>query len=149
MPDFKFFHPIEVRYGDLDPQGHVNNAKYLTYLEQARTQYVRRLGLWPGGSFQDLGMILADVHLAFRAQITFGQTVRVGVRVASIGNKSFKMEYRLEDAANGKELASGATVQVAFDYRSGKTMPVPQAWRETIIEFEGLEDQETTTERHP
>ena len=147
MPDFKFFHPIEVRYGDLDAQGHVNNASYLTFMEQARIQYIRRLGLWSGGSFQDLGVILADVHLAFRAQITFGQTVQVGVRVASIGNKSYMMEYRLEDAADGKELASGTTVQVAFDYHSGKTMPVPQAWREAIIEFEGLVDQETTTER--
>jgi acyl-CoA thioester hydrolase len=147
MPDFKFFHPIEVRYGDLDPQGHVNNASYLTYIEQARTQYVRRLGLWSGGSFQDIGIILADVHLTFRAQITFGQTVRVGARVASIGNKSFRMEYRLEDAVDGKELASGTSVLVAFDYHSGKTMPVPQAWREAIIHFEGLEDQETTTER--
>jgi acyl-CoA thioester hydrolase len=147
MPDFKFFHPIEVRYGDLDPQGHVNNAKYLTYIEQARTQYVRRLGLWPGGSFQDLGIILADAHLTFRAQITFGQSMRVGTRVVSIGNKSFKMEFRLEDAADGKELASGTTVQVAFDYRSGKSMPVPQAWREAIIQFEELEDQHTTTER--
>ena len=36
MADFRFYHPIEVRYGDLDPQGHVNNARYLTYLEQAR-----------------------------------------------------------------------------------------------------------------
>jgi acyl-CoA thioester hydrolase len=143
MTDFKFFHPIEVRFGDLDPQGHVNNAKYLTYMEQARTQYVRRLGLWQSGSFQDLGMILADAHLTFRAQITFGQTVRVGVRVASIGNKSFIMEYCLEDAAGGKELARAETVQVAFDYRSGKSIPVPPAWREAILQFEGLEDQGT------
>ena len=143
MADFKFFHPIEVRFGDLDPQGHVNNAKYLTYMEQARTQYVRRLGIWPGGSFQDLGVILADAHLTFRAQITFGQTVRVGVRVASIGNKSFIMEYLLEDPAGGKELARAETVQVAFDYRSGKSIPVPPAWREAILQFEGLEDQET------
>ena len=44
MTDYKFFHPIEVRYGDLDPQGHVNNAKYLTYFEQARVHYLISLG---------------------------------------------------------------------------------------------------------
>ena len=35
MTDFRFFHPIEVRYSDLDPQGHVNHAKYLAFFEQA------------------------------------------------------------------------------------------------------------------
>src|SRR6266540_1003357 len=34
MADFHFCHPIEIRYGDLDPQGHVNNAKHLTYFGQ-------------------------------------------------------------------------------------------------------------------
>ncbi|NOY99067.1 MAG: acyl-CoA thioesterase, partial [Chloroflexi bacterium] len=39
MSDFHFYHPIVVRYGDLDPQGHLNNARYLTYFEQARIHY--------------------------------------------------------------------------------------------------------------
>ena len=44
MSQFRFYHPIEVRYGDLDPQGHVNNAKHLTYFEQARISYMVELG---------------------------------------------------------------------------------------------------------
>ena len=40
MTDFQILPPIEVRYGDLDPQGHVNNAKHLTYFEQARIAYM-------------------------------------------------------------------------------------------------------------
>ncbi len=140
MPEFKFYHPIEVRYADLDPQGHVNNAKYLTYTEQARTQYVRHLGLWAGGSFLEIGFILADVHMTFKSPITFGQAVRVGARVTQIGNKSFRMEYCLEDAADGKELARGTSVLVTYDYHTGKTISVPEEWRKTIAEFEGLEN---------
>lgn len=140
MPEFKFYHSIEVRYADLDPQGHVNNAKYLTYIEQARIRYVRRLGLWPGGSFMDIGIILADVHMTFKTPITFGQSVRVGVRVSQIGNKSFRMDYCLEDAADGKELASGTSVLVTFDYHSYNTISVPEQWRKAITEFEGLEN---------
>ncbi len=71
MSLFGFYQPIELRYGDLDPQGHVNNASYLTYIEQARIGYIRHLGLWQGGSFLDIGIILADVHLTFRAPILF------------------------------------------------------------------------------
>jgi len=138
MPDFRFYHPIEVRYGDLDPQGHLNNAKYLTYIEQARIHYIQHLGLWDGGSFLNIGMILADVHLTFRSPIHFGQPVRVGVRVSRLGNKSLNMEYQLEDASTGQELARGSTVSVAYDYQEGKTIPLPEIWRNAIAAFESL-----------
>ena len=98
MADFRFYHPIEVRYGDLDPQGHVNNARFLTYLEQARVSYVKHLGLWDGRTFFSIGFILADIHLTFRTPILFGQPVRVGVRVSRLGNKSLTMEYQMEEA---------------------------------------------------
>jgi len=138
MNGYHFTHPIEVRYGDLDPQGHVNNASYLTYLEQARISYIGSLGLWSVGSFLDIGIILADAHLTFRSAIQFGQPVQVGVRVTRLGNKSLDMEYRLEDADTGQELASGSTVLVAYDYRSSTTIPLPSEWREIISRFEGI-----------
>jgi acyl-CoA thioester hydrolase len=50
MPDFHFTYPIEVRYDDLDPQGHVNNARFLSYFEQARVNYFIHLGLFSKGS---------------------------------------------------------------------------------------------------
>lgn len=136
MPRFRFYHPIEVRYGDLDPQGHLNNARYLTYLEQGRINYLRHLGLWKGGSFLNLGIILAELHISFKAPVQFGQPVRVGVLVARLGTKSLDMEYSLEDAANGQQLASASSVLVAFDYHASKTAPVPQDWRDAITEFE-------------
>jgi len=138
MSEFRYYHPIEVRYGDLDPQGHVNNAKFLTYLEQARIGYISQLGLWNGGSFLDVGIILADAHLVFRAPILFGQKVRVGVRVRRLGNKSLDMEYRLEDTGSEQELASGSTVLVAYDYRAELTIPIPDDWRKAIAIFENL-----------
>lgn len=138
MPDFRFYHPIEVRYGDLDPQGHLNNAKYLTYLEQARINYLQRLGLWDGDSFLEIGIILAEVRLTFRQPILFGQAVQVGVQVSRLGTKSLEMEYRIEDARSGALLASASSVQVAYDYKEHKTIKVPEKWRKTIGEFEGL-----------
>jgi acyl-CoA thioester hydrolase len=138
MPNFHFYHPIEVRYGDLDPQGHLNNARYLTYLEQARIHYIKHLGLWQGGSFLKIGVILADAHITFRAAVQFGQAVQVGVRVARLGNKSLEMEYIMEDAQTGEALATGSTVLVAYDYQRQETIPIPDDWRETIRNFEGL-----------
>jgi acyl-CoA thioester hydrolase len=138
MSEFNFYLPIEVRYGDLDPQGHVNNAKYLTYMEQARIEYIHQPGLWEGGSFQDIGIILADAQITFQASIHYGQPVRVGVRVSRLGNKSMTMEYRLEDARSGQGLASASTTVVTYDYHTQQTIPIPDHWRKVISQIEGL-----------
>jgi len=141
MPEIKFFHPVEVRYGDLDAQGHVNNAKFLTYFEQARLEYSMHLGLFARNqSFMDLGTIVADVHIAFLAPIHYGDEVQVGVRTAKIGNKSMTVEQTIVKVVGGEELAKGEIVLVAFDYREQKTIPVPDEWRQKISRFEGLKN---------
>jgi acyl-CoA thioester hydrolase len=141
MTDFHFYHLIEVRYGDLDPQGHVNNAKFLTYMEQRRVFYLKQLKLWEGGSFLNLGIILADVQITFRKAIQFGDPIRVGVCISRIGNKSMTSEYRIEDARDASEFASGSSVLVAYDYQNNLTVPIPDEWRKAIMKFEGLTDK--------
>jgi acyl-CoA thioester hydrolase len=138
MIDFHFYHLIEVRYGDLDPQGHVNNAKFLTYIEQGRIFYLKQLKLWEGGSFLNLGIILADVQITFQKPIQFGDPLRVGVRISRIGNKSMTSEYSIEDARNGTIFATGSSVLVAYDYHANLTVPIPDEWHKAIAQFEGL-----------
>jgi acyl-CoA thioester hydrolase len=140
MPTFHFYHPIQVRYGDLDPQGHVNNAKYLTYIEQGRILYLEHLNLWKGGDFLDLGLIMADVYMTFRKSIQYGDPVQVGVRIARLGNKSMSSEYVLVDARDSSEFATGTSVLVAYDYRNSHSVPIPENWRKAIMQFEGLTD---------
>jgi acyl-CoA thioester hydrolase len=140
MSEFHFFHPVEVRYGDLDPQGHLNNAKYLTYFETARINYFVHLGLFaPGGSFMDIGVILADARVTFHAPVEYGMPVKVGVRTSKLGNKSMTVEQNIVHAETGEVLASGQVILVAFDYHTNKSLPVPDVMREKISEFEGLE----------
>lgn len=139
MNSLRFFHPIEVRYGDLDPQGHVNNAKYLTYCEQARIAYIRHLGLWTSGNFIEIGVILADAHVSFKRPILFGDALRVGTGVRRLGNKSFEMVYSIENTADGGVYALAESVLVTFDYRTNQTIPIPAAWRVAIAAFEGLD----------
>ncbi len=138
MSGFLYYHPIEVRYGDLDPQGHVNNARYLTYMEQARIGYIRHLGLWTAGSFLEIGIILADVQVTFLTPILFGQPIQVGVRVTRLGNKSLTMEYALEDSRDTSLLAKGSSVLVAYDYHLQATIPIPESWCAAISAFEAL-----------
>ena len=138
MPAYRFHIPIEVRYADLDPQWHVNNVRYLAYLEHARLTYLVQLGLWDGVDFNRLGLIVADIHIAYLAPMLLWQKVRLEMRVAKIGNKSLTFEYRLVDEANGEPLATAESIMVAFDYNSQKSIPVPADWREKISAFEGV-----------
>ncbi|HXF86378.1 MAG TPA: thioesterase family protein [Anaerolineales bacterium] len=139
MSNFHFYHPIEIRYGDLDPQGHVNNAKHLTFFEQARIAYMISLGLFTKDqSFMEIGVILADVHITYREPIYFGQKIKVGVRVAKLGNKSMTWEQNIVDAETGRELAKGEVVLVTYDYKEQKTINIPHEWREKIKKFEGI-----------
>ena len=139
MEEYRFFHPIEIRYGDLDPQGHVNNARHLTFFEQARVQYFIQLGLWSlDQSFMDIGVILADAQVTYLQPIHFGQSLRVGVRAVKLGSKSITIAQNITDAGSGEMLASGGVVMVAYDYRARQTVPVPEEWRGKIRAFEGM-----------
>ena len=141
MSNFHYFHPIIVRYGDLDPQGHVNNAAFLTYLEHARVNYIRHLDLWDGKSFLSIGFILARVELDYKAPILMTDLVEVGVRTSRLGNKSLDMEYLVRQIEGDKIYGVGKTVQVAYDYQTGETISLLQNWRETITKFEGLNQE--------
>ncbi len=143
MPQYRYYHPIEVRYGDLDPQGHLNNARYLTFMEQARIHYFQHLGLWNGGSFMNLGVILASIQIDFRNPVQFGQPVRVGVRTSRLGEKSLETQHVIEDARKGQVLAEASAVLVAYDYHKGQSIPVPDDWRRVILEFENLPRNES------
>ncbi|NCP87338.1 acyl-CoA thioesterase [bacterium] len=138
MTEFNFYHPIEVRYADIDAQGHMNNAKYLTFFEQARIHYLLHLGLFRREqSFDDIGIILADVHLTFLAPVTWQTPVTVGVKTSRIGNKSMTVLNSLFNAESGEEMARAEIVLVTYDYHTGKTVPVPAEWREKIGAFDG------------
>ncbi len=139
MPPFHFHYPIEIRYSDLDPQGHVNNARFLTYFEQARVQYLIQIGLFSRQqSFLEIGIIIAEAAITFKAPVYFGTQARVGARVSRLGTKSMKMEYEMVDN-EGIVYATGSTAIVTFDYKTHAAIPIPDSWREIISKFEHLD----------
>lgn len=137
MKPFRFYHPIEVRYADIDAQRHVNSSRYFTYMEQARARYIRQLGLWEGRDFDAIGIILAEQSCRYLQPITFEQSIRVGVRTERMGNKSIEMAYVIERVPDGEAMAIGRTILVAYDYQQNRSILVPQRWREAAAAFEG------------
>lgn len=127
MDGFDFVHREAVRFRDLDGMGHVNNAVFMTYMETARLNYFRSLGL---GDNPLEGMILARAEVDFRSPIELGEQIEVGVRAGRIGTKSFDLEQEVR--ADGKLAAEGRFVLVAYDYAANTSREIPEEWR-TIL----------------
>ncbi len=138
MGEYRYFHSIEIRYGDIDAQRHVNNARYFTYMEQARSKYIKALGLWEGSDFDAIGIILAEQSCRYLNPIQLDSDIKVGVRTVRLGEKSIETQYSIQDAQTGDELAVGQATLVAYDYQKGKSIPIPDDWRVVITEFEGI-----------
>lgn len=136
MGDYRFFQPIEIRYGDIDAQRHVNNARYFTFIEQARVRYLMNLGLWRATDFDQIGIILAEQACTYLAPITLQHEIEVGVRTERMGSKSIEMSYCLRDVTSQQELATGSAILVAYDYQLEESITIPAAWREIIEGFE-------------
>jgi acyl-CoA thioester hydrolase len=131
-----FEHEVPVRYRDLDTYGHVNNVVYGTYCEEARVAYVEEvLAL---DEIDEFTAVVASLELDFRSSVTELTTVDVGVSVARMGESSFAMVYELRQ--DGELVAQAETTQVFVDPETRESRPVPDAWRERVREFEGLDD---------
>jgi acyl-CoA thioester hydrolase len=121
---FPFVHRETVRFRDCDSLGHVNNAVYLTYLEQARVAF-----LSPHGA-DYTGMILARCEIDFRDQVGVGEVVDVSLWPTRVGNKSFELAYEMR--VGDRVVAEAKTVLVAYDYENSRSRPVPDAWRKLL-----------------
>jgi acyl-CoA thioester hydrolase len=120
-----FRHKLDVRFRDCDPMGHVNNAVYLTYLEQAR--FAHWQAVW-GVDFEGLpenapGVILARVEIDYRRQAKYGDVLEVRISLDRIGRTSFSYRYEVVDQAD-MVVAEAKSVQVMYDYVAATPVPL-------------------------
>ena len=119
-----FVHRETVRFRDLDSIGHMNNAVYATFLEQARLAF-----LAPQGA-DVKNMILARLEIDFRSPVELGETVEITVTPTRVGTKSFDLGYELR--AGDRIVAEAKTVLVAYDYAHARSVELPPEWKERL-----------------
>lgn len=128
-----YTHRVEVRFADCDPLGHVNHAVYLTYLEQARFGLWSRLWGFTGETAMTAaggaGLILARAECDYKAPATYGDTLDVRVRLASIGRTSFTYEYEIVDVKTARVMAAARTVIVLYDYAAATPVAIDDSRR--------------------
>jgi len=130
---FRFWHPVSVRFRDIDVGGHAHHADALIYFEEARWAYWMEV---VGQGLEELDYVLAECRVRWHARVLWPQTLRVGVRVVRVGRKHFEMEYEVQ-GEDGTRLQSGTTVQVMYDYDGQASKRLPDTLRDTLEGFDG------------
>jgi acyl-CoA thioester hydrolase len=125
-----FTHRLTVRFRDCDPLGHVNNAVYLTYLEETRFAHWRaEWGFGTTNPAPDIpGVILARVEIDYRAQARYGDVLDIRMTVTALGRSSFTYGYDIVDDRGGL-VATAKSVMVIFDYKTQTPVPIPDRVR--------------------
>jgi acyl-CoA thioester hydrolase len=130
----RYLSKVHVRWDDLDAFGHVNNASYLTYAQEARSNFT-----WYSRKAAGLEPLLASMVVA-RAEVDFiepiydgGFELDVAIWVAKIGNSSFELSYEFS-SAHGLH-ARALTVQVAVSMETKKSRPLSQEEREFLTGY--------------
>ncbi|MCL6631555.1 MAG: acyl-CoA thioesterase [Alicyclobacillus herbarius] len=121
---------IRVRFSDTDMFGHVNNARYFTYMEEARVKFLEDVV-----GADELPTILASAKVDFRGQTFFRDCVRIETWISRIGHKSFEFSYRMTRDNTGELLFEGSTVLVCYDYERMESIPIPPEWRVKLEEY--------------
>lgn len=139
LAEFNFKTHIEIRFSDFDLQGHVNNALYLTYFEQARIKYWQHFLEWDWTIY---GIVVAKAEVNYITPLLIGDKIEVHVRTSKLNNTSFQLDYIIVSTnKEGKTTITtkGSTLLVVIDIQKQKPVAIPQLQRNQIINFDKLE----------
>ena len=141
---------MEIRYGDLDPYGHVNNATYLEFFEKIRLDYWRAVADLAGieeleaGDVPGARYVIAETTIRFKAPIFFEDTLHGAARMRAIGNRSYTMDFELrtgETFEDGTLAAEGSAAHVFFDPLKNAVQPRPEWFLATVATLEGRPEE--------
>ncbi len=135
--DFKHKIKLKVRFSDLDAMRHVNNATYLSYLEEARIAYYKDVLGLPKKNL-DFGAVVAKIEIDYLLPISFGEEIEILTRVSKFGNKSSDVENLVLVERKGEKVAAAAAITklVNFDYEKNISITIPDEIKIKIEEFE-------------
>ncbi len=133
---YKHITPIQIRFVDIDKMGHVNNATILSYFEIARTNFFDDV-IGQQDNWFERGLIIARTEIDYLQPVYLRDDVKVLVRIAKTGTKSFDVEHILVKVVNNEKIicAVANSVLVCMDYTKKQTIEIPADWKEKMLAF--------------
>jgi len=135
---FKFAHGHRVRYEEVDAQGIVGSAAWISLLQLGRIEYMRYLGLLlEGGNRAPVQAVVRRTVVDHLAPARFDDPLAIRVRTAQLGQRSARFEYIVDNVETGLRPVVGETVIVCVEIATFRSSPWPEFWRDRVREFEG------------
>ena len=121
---------VEIRFADIDAMGHVNNAVYFSYFEQARMAYFKErvARIW---DWNEDGVIVARNEIDYVFPVFLNDRMFIRLWVERVGSKSFTVCYRV--VVGERLCATGKSVLVCFNHKNKATQVLPEAWRTVFL----------------
>jgi len=121
---------VEIRFADIDAMGHVNNAVYFSYFEQARMAYFKErvARIW---DWNEHGVIVARNEIDYIYPVFLNDRMNIRLWVEHVGSKSFTVCYRV--VVGERLCATGKSVLVCFNHKNKATQVLPEAWRTVFL----------------
>ena len=120
ITDYSQYYEFKTRWKDIDSFGHVNNAVFLTYIEDARIMYFKRWKV----TEKKRSLIVASIKIDYLRQIEHPSDLIVGQKISRIGNSSFDIQSAIFLNNDPKPAANSVVSCVCFDYQQNKSVPV-------------------------
>jgi acyl-CoA thioester hydrolase len=118
----------------MDAFGHVNNAVYLTYLEEARVAFMQANNM-RSLNRPERSTILAHAEIDYRAPAHLGDVLNIDLVVSKVGNSSYEFTYVVSREGDGALVAQAKSVQVCYNFTLSRVIRVPAEWREALVKF--------------
>ena len=147
---------MAIRYKDLDPYGHVNNAVYLEFFDEIRIAYWRALANLMGFQYLEAGdapgarYVIAETTVRYKAPILLDDTLPGAASIPTVGNRSYATDFELrtgETFEEGPVVAEGYAAQVFFDHKTEEVMPRPEWFLPAVTKLEGRPEESFAPER--
>lgn len=129
---FCFATTLPVRITDLNYGGHLGNDALLSILHEVRVQFLASLGQQEIDPATQLGFIMADVAVEYKAEAFYGDALRIDIGVSDLSKYGFDIVYQVKNQV-GKEVARAKTGMLTFDYAARKLRPLPTGLAAQLI----------------
>ena len=128
LDDFPFHHSIKTRWRDLDAFRHVNNATFLSYIEDARILFFKRWGI----NLKEKSLIVASVKIDYINQLKHPSNIIIGQKVSRLGTKSYDIQSAVFEKESKLLICCSTITSVCYDFINKKTIPI---YKEIIDDY--------------
>lgn len=136
--EYRSVTPVQIRFNDIDILGHLNNTVYLSLFDTGKAEYLMEV-MKGTIRYDRVESVIANINCSFVNSAFYGEPINIYTRCEEVNDKSFRIHQVMANAETGQVKAVCDTIMVSYDPDEKRSIPVSDAARRNISEYEGKE----------